>query len=251
MTASPFSHPGRVFVAFCLWLVVALPGFAGGFTATLSTADKAAVGLDGLSMEEWEALDQLVSEDLSYARREKLTELPDTFVGRRDEAARKQTGLDKLTAGQLAKLNELVAAAIAARPTPKERPRLKESDVLAARRRGEIHGSVSVTYGWGAGGRDYRAGALWLDYYDPESRVGLGVGLSTSEGGYGYYPGYYPGYYRGYGQGYYDYDFYRTPVVFYDGPDRGDFRGGFAINDGGCLRAIPAGGMGGRGGRRR
>lgn len=252
MTLSSFTRLRSAIVACGLWLVIAGPGFAG-FIATLSNSDKAAIGLDGLAEDEWVALDDLVAEDLAFARRENLKDLDSTFIGRRSEADRKQAGLDRLTAEQLAKLNELVAAAIAKRPTPKQRPRLKESDVLA-KRRGEIHGSVSLTYGWGAGGRDYRAGALWLDYYDPESRVGIGVGIATSEGGPGYfYPGYYPGYYRdGYWPGYYDYDFPRAPIQFYGFDNRADFRGGgLMMNDGSCFRAIPAGGFGGRGGRRR
>src|SRR6185369_760647 len=115
--------------------------------------------------------------------------------------------------------NELVAAAIAARPTPKERPRLKDSDVLA-KNKPQIHGSVTVAYGWGAGGRDMRAGSLWLDYYDPESRIGLGVGLSTSEGGYyGYYPNYYGG--AAYYPGYYGTRYYAPSATYYDASYRG------------------------------
>lgn len=256
MTLSSVTRFRSAIVACGLWLAVAVPTFAG-FSATLSSADKAAVGLDGLAENEWAALDDLVAEDVAFARRENLKEFDSTFIARLSAADRKQAGLDRLTGEQLARLNELVAAAIAKRPTPKQRPRLKESDVLA-KRRGEIHGSVSVVYGWGARGRDYRAGSLWLDYYDPESRVGVGVGITASEGGLGYYyPGYYgapyPGYYRdAFLPGYNDYDYYRAPAAFYGGFNRADLRGGgLVMNDSSCFRALPAGGFGGRGGRRR
>lgn len=254
MSLLSFARWRSAALACSLWLVIAAPTFAG-FIATLSSEDQASIGLDGLGENEWVALDDLVAEDLAFARRENLKEFDSTFMSRLSEAERKQAGLDRLTARQLTKLNELVAAAIAKRPTPRQRPRLKDSDVLA-KRRGEIHGSVSFTYGWGAGGRDYRAGSLWLDYYDPETRVGLGVGISTSEGGPGYYyPGYYSGYYPGdyrdgFLPGYYDYG-YGAPAAFYGGFDRADFRGGYFANDGSCFRALPAGGFGGRGGRRR
>lgn len=250
MTLTSFTRLRSTVLACGLWLAIAGPTFAG-FTATLSNADKTSIGLDGLAEDEWVALDELVAEDLAFARRENLKEFESPFMARLSETERKGAGLDRLTAEQVIKLNELVAAAIAKRPTPKQRPRLKESDVLA-KRRGEIHGSVTVAYGWDAGGRDYRAGSLWLDYYDPQTRVGIGVGITSSEGGPGYYyPGYYPAYYPGYYRtaflpGYYDGDFYRAPLAFYGGFDRADSRGGYFANDSACFRAGPAGGFGGR-----
>lgn len=247
MILSRFTRLRSVIVASALWLVIALPGFADGFTSTLSLANKTTAGLDSLAEDEWAALDKLVAEDLLYARREKLSALDGTFTGRRDEAARKRAGLDKLTAEQLARLNELVAAAIANRPAPKERPRLKEADVLAAKRRGEIHGSVTVAYGWGSGGREFRAGSLWLDYYDPENRFSLGVGISSIEGDG--YPGYYPGYYP---RGYYDDGFYSSPFFYPGNIYDTDFRGGFSQDDIASFRPVSGGGFGGRvSGRRR
>ena len=216
----------------------------GGFTATLSAEQREAAGLPLLSPDERAALDQLVADDLAFARREKLTILDDTFIARLPEISRKQAGLDRLKPEQLAKLNELVAAAIAARPTPKERPRLKEKDVLG-NRRPEIHGSVTVAYGWGAGGRDFRAGSLWLDYYDPASRVGVGVGITSISGaGYYGYPfyDYYPD--RSYYPASYTYtDYYSPAPIFISSGSGGGFRG-----DGACLRGV---GGGGRGGGRR
>jgi hypothetical protein len=197
-----------------------------------------------------------VADDLAFARRENLTDLGGTFVSRRTEAARKQAGLDRLTPEQLARLNELVGAAIATRPTPKERPRLKESDVLSAKRRGEVHGSVTMMYGWGRGGREYRAGSLWLDYQDPDGRFGLGVGISTFDGDgfYGYYPGYYyPGdyYYADYYPGYYDTRYYTAPRIYLDASYRAEGHGDFLHGDGSYLRGPKSGGFGGHGGGRR
>lgn len=251
MTLAWFTRFRSVFVASCLWLVLAIPGFAGGFSSTLSAADKTAAGLDSLSDDDWDAIDKLVADDLAYARREKISAFGTAFSDRRNETARKTAGLDKLTEPQLAKLNELVAAVIA-RPAPRERPRLKESDLLAARKRGEIHGSVTLAYGWG-GGREYRAGSLWLDYYDPETRFGLGIGITSVQGDgfYSYYPGYYPGRYFGntYSAGYYDGDFAAAP--FLSASYRGEARPSFVTNDADCFRGMPAGGFGGRGGGRR
>jgi len=223
----------------------------GGFSATLSNEQKAASGLATLKADELKALDQLVADDLAFAREEKLTTLDGTFVARRTEAQRKQAGLDRLTPEQLARLNELVAAALALRPPPKERPRLKESAVLA-KNRPEIHGSVSVTYGWGRGGQDFRASSLWLDYYDPESRFALGVGISNFSGGGYYYPGYYyPDY--AYGPGYYNnpaYAYSAAPRAYLDPSYRGDnFGAGAFTGDGACFRGSAGGGFDERGRR--
>jgi hypothetical protein len=234
-----------------LWtarLVAAETG--GGFSATLSDGLKAAAGLATLNADELKALDQQVADDLTFAREEKLTALDGTFAARRTEAQRKQAGLDRLTPDQLARLNELVAAALAARPAPKERPRLKESEVLA-KNRPEIHGSVSVTYGWGRGGQDFRGSSLWLEYYDPESRFALGVGVSNFSGS-GYYPGYYyPGY--SYGPGYYydpGYAYPAAPRPYLDASYRGDaLEAGAFVGDGSCFRGSPGGGFGERGRR--
>ncbi len=202
MTPSSLARPGLMLLAGLL-MAISLPAAevaGGGFSATLSAEQKKAAGLATLTADERAALDQLVADDLAYARHENLTVLDGTFVSRRPEAERKSAGLDRLTPEQLARLNELVAAAIAARPQPKERPRLKDSDVLA-KNKPEVHGSVTVGYGWGRGGST-RFGSLYTEYYDPATRLSLGVGLSTFNGS-GYW---------GYGS---DYD-YAYPGAFYD-----------------------------------
>lgn len=250
MTPSLLTRPVlRLFAGLLLLATGPLRAADGGFTATLSLEQQTAAGITTLTAAQRTALDQLVADDLGFARRENLTDLGGSFVSRRTEADRQQAGLDRLAPEQLAKLNELVAAALAARPTPKERPRLKESDVLAAKRRGEIHGSVTVAYGWGRGGRDYRAGSLWLDYQDPDGRFGLGLGISTaaSDGLLGYYPGYYyPGsYYADYYPGYYDSRYYTAPRVYLDASFRTGDRDDFLRGDGSYLCGPRAGGHGG------
>jgi hypothetical protein len=251
MTLSRFTRLRSALAAGCLWLVVAAPLAFGGFSATLSPTEKSSLGLDALSVEERALLDQLVAEDLALARRENPAALAGTFASRLDEAARKQAGLDRLTPAQLAALNERVAAAVANRPAPRERPRLKQADVLAAKKRGEIHGSVTLAYGWG-GGREVRAGSLWLDYYDPENRFGLGVGITTvnGDGFYGYHPGYHSG--RYFHDPYYPADFYyddfRASPLLFLGASYLESRGAFFPTGAGCLdgSGFPGRGFGGR-----
>jgi len=224
-------------VGLLLAAVIASQAAEGGFTATLSTEKQVAAGLAELTTAERSALDQLVADELALVRSTERPELSGTFVSRRTEAERKAAGLDRLTTAQLEKLNELVASVLN-RPQPKERPRLKESDVLSAARQNRIHGSVTVAYGWGRGGRDMWAQSLWLEYQDPEDRFSLGIGLSNFDGDgffgyypdyYGFYPdyyGFYPDYYGGYGSRYYS----RPPLFItrpsYDGDARGDFNFG-------------------------
>lgn len=224
MTLSPPVRPGLLLLA---GLLTALPLRAadGGFTATLEADQRNVAGLATLTPDEDTALDRLVAADLAFARSENLAELSGAFVARRTAAERKLAGLDKLTPTQRADLNELVANAIAARPHPKERPRLRDSEVFNAKRLPEVHGAVSFTYGWGVG-RTYRASSLRLDYYDPENHFGLGVGIMTSDGGYGgYYPGYgYPGFYAS------SYDPFSPG--FFDASYRDDSAAGSSLGEG-------------------
>lgn len=232
MTPSPPVGPGLLLLALGLLLLAApLRAAEGGFSATLPPEQQDAAGLPTLTADERATLDRLVTDDLTRARRENLAELDGTFVARRTEAERRQAGLDRLPPAQLARLNDLVAAAIAARPAPKARLRLPESEVLGAKTRGEIHGSVSVAYGWGRGGRDSRASSLELNYYDPESRIGFGLRITTTHGGY---PGYsYPDYYDSpydpfpgpYSDAFYRAGFYPDAGTYLRGPVRGDFSG--------------------------
>lgn len=224
--------------------VLAAQAAEGGFTATLSAEKQMTAGLAELTTAERSALDQLVADELALVRGTERPELSGTFVSRRTEAERKAAGLDRLTTAQLEKLNELVASALN-RPQPKERPRLKESDVLSTTRQNRVHGSVTVAYGWGRGGRDMWAESLWLEYYDPERRFSLGIGLSNFDGDgflgyypdyYGFYPdyyGFYPDYYYGgYGSRYYN----RTPLFITSPSYLGDARGDFDFGEGRMLR---------------
>lgn len=184
-----------------LAMPVSLCAATGGFSATLSAQQKSATGLDTLSGEQRTELDRLISAEVTEARKQEASEFAGTFVSRRSEEERKAAGLDQLTAEQATRLNALVAAAVAASPKPRERPRIKESDVLNPPRKPEIHGEVSLTYGRGSGGSEFRAASMFVDYFDPNSGFGLSVGITQAKGNgfYGFYPDY----------GYYGSPFYR------------------------------------------
>jgi hypothetical protein len=190
-----------IFGGFLLVAAVA-HGAAGGFSATLSTAQKNAAGLTALTPAESDALDRLIAAEVAQARAESAVELDGTFVSRRTDLERKQSGLNRLTPAELTTLNGLVATAVAASPKPKERPRIKDSDVFSAAKKPEVHGEFSLTYGRTSGGGDFRAASMYVDIFDPNSGLEIGFGFSRSSGRglYGFCPGD-PGYGYGYGYG--------------------------------------------------
>lgn len=185
----------RAALAVVLLLAAAVLNAAeAGFSASLPPDQLAASGLTRLSPAERAMLDQLVATETDGSRLAEGKVLSGTFVSRRTGAERQASGLDRLSAAELARLDELVANAPVARPKPKERPRLKDDDVISAKPRPELHGSVSFTIGRGPFG-NFRGTDLWLDYTIPEYGLSLGFGLSRYTGGFLPYDYSYPGSY--------------------------------------------------------
>jgi len=185
----------------------------GGFTATLSTEQKNAAGLTTLTPEERDALDQLVKAEVAQARGDGNTEFEGTFAARHTNEELQRAGLNRLTPEQLKKLNALIANAVAASPKPRERPRLRDTDVFNPQSKPQVHGEVTLTYGRTSGGGDFRGASMWVDYFDPKTGISLGVGISRFSGSglWGFCPSYYdfgPGYGYDDGFGYYGYGAY-------------------------------------------
>lgn len=195
---------GSLWLVSCLALSLAPLRAAAdtGFTSTLSTGQRGATGLDQLTADELAMFDVLFASDLVTARQLRITTFGERFS---DRHRGQKAGIERLDSDQLAQLDELVADAIAAQPLPKDRPRLKDNEVVSLQRRLEVHGGMSFTYGWASGGRDFREAGAWVSYYDPVSGLGLAVGFSQYSGDvlypYGYYgAGPYP--YSSYPYGY-------------------------------------------------
>lgn len=195
--------------AFAL-CVLALPAIyaADGFSASLSSGQRSQIGLDRLTADELTALNSLVSSDLATARQLKVSALANPFSLRHSGTAAERAGLQHLSKDETAQLNELVATTIATQPVPRERPRLADKEVVSLKRRMEVHGGASFTYGWAKGGRNYREVGAWTSYFDPETGFGLAFGVSRYSGDVFYtgYPYGYDGYGYGYG-GYGDYGY--------------------------------------------
>ena len=165
-------------------LNVSLPAASGGFTATLSPEQKTEAGLTSLTAAELAALDRLVAADTAIVYRTHAPALTDRFTRRYSEAATKESGLDRLTPEQLAKLDELITSAVAAAPPPppRERPRVRDGEILSERGRMQVHGGMSLTMGWAGGGRNYREVGAWVSYFDPVTGLGLSVSFSRYSG---------------------------------------------------------------------
>jgi len=184
-------------VLFAWLLSLSVAGFAsaaeGGFSATLSNEQKTSAGLLLLTAAEISALDQMIAREVIQIRRDSDSELPGTFVARRTDEEQNLAGLDRLNAEQLSALDASVATVLSTGPKPKERPRIKDTDVFSAKRKPEVHGELSLTYGRSSGGGEFRAASMWVDYFDPNTGLGLGIGISRASGnGFcGFYPDYY------------------------------------------------------------
>ena len=163
-------------------LAAPLPAARSSFTATLSSEQKTEAGLTSLTTAELAALDRLVAADST--RQTRAPALTDRFTRRYSEAETKEAGLDRLTPEQLAKLDELISSVIATAPQaqPRERPRVRDGEILSERGRMQVHGGMSLTMGWASGGRNYREVGAWVSYFDPVSGLGLSVGFSRYSG---------------------------------------------------------------------
>src|SRR6478736_994628 len=190
MTPSRVVRSGLWLAGLLALLVAPLPAASSGFSATLSSGQRQAAGLDQLSAGELTMLDLLVASDLANARQLRGTTLDERFSIRHGG---QNAGFDHLNPDQLAQLDELVAATIAAQPLPKERPRLKDDQVVSLKSQLQVHGGMSFTVGWASGGRNFREAGAWVSYYDPASGLGLSFGFSQYTGDamypYGYYYG--------------------------------------------------------------
>jgi hypothetical protein len=164
-----------------------LSAASGGFTAALSPEQKAVAGLNTLSNSQLAALDRLVALDVVRVRHASLPGLTDPYSQRYTEIETKEAGLDRLTPEQLAKLDGLITTAIAAAPPPpslqpRERPRVRDGEILSEKGRMQVHGGMSLTMGWASGGRNYREVGAWVSYFDPVTGLGLSIGFSRYSG---------------------------------------------------------------------
>jgi hypothetical protein len=178
---------------------VAAPVSRGGddvrFSATLSPGRRELAGLNQLTADNVAVIDGLVRQD-EAASKFKHNQVDDTrFSQRRTARERDLAGLDRLTPAQLTQLDSFVGERIAGTAAP---PGAAIGSVTSSavkpgvsRAPLDIHGEISVTYGWGKGG-SVTGGSVILDYDDPAERYSVLFGYAEYRGK-GLLPCYYPG----------------------------------------------------------
>ena len=157
------------------------------FSVRLHANEFVEIGLTALTQEELTALNQLVAREVASARQGGVAAFRGNFLSRRTPAERTAAGLDKLTPAGQDRLNQAVATALAVRNSATTVGVAPAADVggidVRTALKPEVHGSVTLGYGWSRGG-SYRFGSVDTWYYDPESRItiGLGVGIVRGRG---------------------------------------------------------------------
>ena len=168
------------------------------FSQTLTPTETAEAGLGRLSSDQVAVIDALVRRDFAGQSASLRKDSPPAarFSQRLTADERRIAGLTPLTEAEVAKLDSFVerqAAASSARallsPLVVASPgsiRVRPTETKTA---SEIHGSFSLSMGWGKGGYSEKTGAMNLYYEDPARGFAIAVGYSEThvKGGSGVY----------------------------------------------------------------
>lgn len=171
------------------------------FSSTLKAEDKTAAGLDKLSSDQVAVLDALVRRDTATrgstpAPKTAAEAAPAEFSRRLTADERRTAGLTALAESEVAKMDTLIdrhqsarlARTFLAPPeflSPHSRGRVTEKRTDARR----VHGSFSLSYGFGKGGYEEKTGAMVVTVDDPARNMSISIGYSQShiKGGPGTY----------------------------------------------------------------
>ena len=175
--------------AFALLVTVSLRANTDTrFSLTLNADDRTSSGLVRLSSDEVAVVDALVRRDTTS--RGAVTTSGDNvsaiFSERLTADERRTAGLQKLPAAELTKLNAFVERFQAAKlartllAPPVYLARSTRVNPTETKKEREIHGSFSLSYGWGKGGYSEKTGSMMLTMDDPERRFSITVGYTES-----------------------------------------------------------------------
>jgi len=180
----------RLAAALCLGATAAWAADAR-FSSTLTPEDKRTAGLVGLSSDQIAILDALVRRDTAArgqtpAPKSAAEAAPAEFSRRLSADEARNIGLPALSPAQVARLDALVdrhQAALLARtllaPPSFLTPARRE---VATERKSErnIHGTFSLSYGWGKGGYSEKTGAMAVTIDDPARNLSVTIGYAES-----------------------------------------------------------------------
>jgi hypothetical protein len=160
------------------------------FSQTLSVAERTECALTKLSSDQIAVIDALVRRDTATrSGTAPAPETPTAFSQRLTADERKATGLPSLTPAEVAKIDAFVeryqsarlARTLLAPPsflTP-QRTALRESDTRKPKER-ELHGTFSLSMGWGSGGYSEKTGAMSVTLEDPAKGYSITIGYSET-----------------------------------------------------------------------
>jgi hypothetical protein len=156
----------------------------GRFSDTLSDSQRAETGLTQLTADNIAVIDALVRQDIATLKRRGSLGSFGEFSQRRSEHEREIAGIARLTPAQLARLDGLAGIRISP-PAPMtvadaKSPKAAPGVMLKPAERPyalEVHGSMSLTYGWSKGGST-RGGEMMISLQDPARRFAINIGYS-------------------------------------------------------------------------
>ena len=162
------------------------------FSATLNTSERSTAGLGKLTSDQVAVIDALVRRDLAHGSITAPTApTPNatptaTFSQRLTPNERSTAGLGTLSAlevGQLDALVERYQAAKLARallaPPAYLAPRSRVTPTEKKTER-ELHGTFSLSYGFGSGGYSEKTGAMTITMEDPAKGYSVSIGYAES-----------------------------------------------------------------------
>jgi hypothetical protein len=184
---------------FVRWIAVL--GLLGGcafasaadprFSATLGSEDKATAGVSRLSSDQVAVLDALVRRDTAKRAEapapKTAAEAPPAEFSRRLTAdERRNAGFEALSPEQGDKLDALIerfqtarlARTFLAPPAYLAPPRRVVTTERKEERR--VHGSFTLSYGFGKGGYEEKTGSMVVHFEDPDRGLTLSVGYAES-----------------------------------------------------------------------
>jgi hypothetical protein len=156
------------------------------FSNTLNADERDASGLTRLTSDEVAVIDALVRRDTTARAGSTNSDAAATFSQRLTRDERGTGGLIKLNVKELTKLdgfvdryqNAKLARTLLAPPTYLARS--SRVTPTEAKKEREIHGSFSLSYGFGSGGYSEKTGSMVLTMEDPARRYSITVGYSES-----------------------------------------------------------------------
>ena len=175
------------------------------FSHAITGAERTASGLTKLTSDQVAVIDAFVRRDTTArgapvdtsapaSADEKVKPVPATFSQRLEARERSTAGLGSLSAMEVAQLDALVdrhqnaklARTLLAPPVFLSRSKIEPSETEKKR---QIHGSYSLSFGWGSGGYSERTGSMMLNFEDPVKGYSISVGYTEShiKGGNGVY----------------------------------------------------------------